>query len=196
MSASPSSVQGNGKENNLVKVAVVQAAPKIFDVAGTLQKVKALCSQAAKQGAKLVLFPEAFISCYPRGTNFGVIIGSRSAEGRDLFRKYWESSVDVPGPVVDQLSLIAKECVTHLVVGVVEREGGTLYCTALFFNDHGDYLGKHRKLMPTGAERLCWGFGDGSTLGVFDTTIGKIGAAICWENYMPALRMSMYAKGN
>lgn len=182
-------------ETNCVKVAVVQASPKIFDVKGTLEKIKDLCSTASKQGAKLVLFPEAFISCYPRGTTFGVTIGKRTAEGRELFRKYWESSVDVPGPVVTELSEISKSCSIHLVVGVIEREGGTLYCCILFFDDHGHYLGKHRKLMPTAAERLCWGFGDGSTLPVFDTDVGKVGAVICWENYMPAMRMAMYAKG-
>lgn len=200
MSASPSSSTspqgaGTGVLENIVKVAVVQAAPKIFDVQGTLDKIRSLCKDATDKGAKLVLFPEAFITCYPRGTTFGVIIGNRSPEGRELFRRYWESSVDVPGPVVTQLGDIAKTYSTHLVVGVVERERATLYCTVLFFNDLGEYLGKHRKLMPTAAERLCWGFGDGSTLGVYQTSVGKVGAAICWENYMPALRMSMYAKG-
>jgi len=178
-----------------VKVAVVQACPKIFNVQGTLDKVRQLCKDAAGQGAKLVLFPEAFISCYPRGTNFGAVIGSRSAEGRELFRVYWESSVDVPGPVVDELRGIAKESRIQLVIGVVEREGGTLYCTVLFFTELGEFLGKHRKLMPTAVERLCWGFGDGSTLPIFSTNVGRVGAAICWENYMPALRMTMYAKG-
>ncbi|OWW18306.1 hypothetical protein AYR66_01650 [Noviherbaspirillum denitrificans] len=82
-----------------------------------------------------------------------------------------------------------------LVVGVIERGGGTLYCCVLFFDADGNCLGKHRKLMPTGAERLIWGFGDGSTLPVFDSPLGRIGAVICWENYMPLLRMAMYAKG-
>lgn len=193
MSAAPS--LGKKPASNTMKVAVVQASPKIFDVAGTVNKIRQLTKEATSKGAKLVVFPEAFISCYPRGTNFGVIIGRRSPEGRELFRVYWESSVDVPGPVVDQLSEIAKECATNLVVGVVEREGGTLYCTVVFFDDQGNYLGKHRKLMPTGAERLVWGFGDGSTINVFDTSVGRVGAVICWENYMPALRMAMYAKG-
>jgi nitrilase len=83
----------------------------------------------------------------------------------------------------------------HLVVGVVERSGGTLYCTVVFLGSDGRYLGKHRKLMPTASERLVWGFGDGSTLTVADTDIGRIGAVICWENYMPLLRTAMYAKG-
>jgi nitrilase len=98
------------------------------------------------------------------------------------------------GPAVDRLAEIASDNALHLVIGVVERAGGTLYCTALFFSPDG-YLGRHRKLMPTAAERLIWGFGDGSTLPVFDTPLGRIGAVICWENYMPLVRMAMYAKG-
>ena len=83
----------------------------------------------------------------------------------------------------------------YLVIGVVEREGGTLYCTILFFAPDGSFLGKHRKVMPTGSERLVWGFGDGSTLPVFETPLGKLGAVICWENYLPLMRAAMYAKG-
>ena len=83
----------------------------------------------------------------------------------------------------------------HLVIGVIERDAGTLYCTVLFFGPDGQLMGKHRKLMPTAAERLVWGFGDGSTMPVFDTPIGRLGAVICWENYMPAMRLYMYSKG-
>ena len=101
----------------------------------------------------------------------------------------------MPGPHVDQLADIARAAATFLVIGVVERSGGTLYCSVLFFGPDGSYLGKHRKLMPTGSERLVWGFGDGSTLPVVQTAIGRIGAVICWENYMPLLRAAMYAKG-
>jgi nitrilase len=107
---------------------------------------------------------------------------------------YWESAIEVPGPEVDRLAAIARANQTHLVIGVVERAGGTLYCTVLFFGADGRYLGKHRKLMPTASERLIWGFGDGSTLPVYDTGIGRLGAVICWENYMPLMRTAMYAK--
>src|SRR6185369_7746651 len=106
-----------------------------------------------------------------------------------------ESSVDVPGPAVETLADIAARCKVHLVIGVIERDGGTLYCTVLFFGSDGSYLGKHRKLMPTASERLIWGFGDGSTLPVFETPLGRLGAVICWENYMSLLRTAMYAKG-
>ncbi len=178
-----------------MRAAVVQAAPIAFDLEATLGKVERLTAECAAGKADLVVFPEAFVSCYPRGLTFGATVGSRTPDGRSWFRRYWESSVDVPGPVVDRLGAIAREQAVHLVIGVIERGGGTLYCTALFFAPTGTYLGKHRKLMPTAAERLVWGAGDGSTLSVFDTPLGRLGAVICWENYMPLLRMSMYAKG-
>ncbi|HZD74649.1 MAG TPA: nitrilase-related carbon-nitrogen hydrolase [Actinomycetota bacterium] len=183
------------RSGGTVKAAVVQAAPVAFDVDATLSKVERLTAECARGGADLAVFPEAFVSCYPRGLTFGAAVGSRTPEGRAWFRRYWESSVDVPGPVVDRLGAVAREHGTHLVIGVVERDGGTLYCTALFFAASGAYLGKHRKLMPTAAERLVWGMGDGSTLPVLQTPLGRLGAVICWENYMPLLRMSMYAKG-
>ena len=176
------------------KVGVVQAGSVVFDREATLDKLAKLAAEAGAGGARLVVFPEAFLSGYPRGVDFGTVIGNRTPEGREQFRRYWESSVDVPGPAVDRLVEIAAGNDQHLVVGVVERDGGTLYCTALFVSPDG-LLGKHRKLMPTAAERSVWGFGDGSTLPVVDTPLGRIGAVICWENYMPLLRMAMYAKG-
>ena len=177
------------------RVAVVQAAPVAFDEARTLQKASDLAADAARRGARLTLFPEAFVPAYPRGLDFGATVGSRSPKGREQFRIYWESAIDVPGPHVDRLAAIARANRTHLVIGVVERDAGTLYCTVLFFGPDGRYLAKHRKVMPTGSERLIWGFGDGSTLPVLETDIGRIGAVICWENYMPLLRAAMYAKG-
>ena len=178
-----------------VKVAVVQAAPVAFNRELTLEKVHALSKEAAGKGAQLVLFPEAFVSAYPRGVDFGAVIGARSEKGREEFRRYWESSVDVPGPAVDELGRAARKNKIYLVIGVVERDGGTLYCTILFFAPDGSFLGKHRKIMPTGSERLVWGFGDGSTMPVFETPVGRLGAVICWENYLPLMRAAMYAKG-
>jgi nitrilase len=175
--------------------AVVQNAPVVFDAAKTLDKIHQLSGEAASAGARLVVFPEAFVSAYPKGLDFGARVGMRSSEGRDVFKRYFDSAIPVPGPGTDQLGRTAKAHAIYLVVGVIEREIGTLYCTALFFAPDGTLLGKHRKLMPTAMERIIWGFGDGSTLPVFDTAIGKLGAVICWENYMPLLRMSMYAKG-
>jgi nitrilase len=175
--------------------AVVQSAPVVFDLEGTLSKLQQLTQAAAKTGAKLVVFPEAFVSAYPKGLDFGARVGLRTPAGRDDFRRYFDSAVDVPGPAVDVICRTARENSVHLVVGVIEREIGTLYCTVLFFSPDGTFLGKHRKLMPTAMERIIWGFGDGSTMPVYDTTLGKLGAVICWENYMPMLRMTMYSKG-
>lgn len=177
------------------KVAVAQAAPVGYDLEATLGKLQSMTREAASRGARLVLFPEAFIGAYPRGLSFGATVGNRSAEGRDEFRAYWEAAIDVPGPVTARLGQIAQERHVYLVVGVIEREGGTLYCTVVFIGPDGALLGKHRKLMPTGSERLVWGFGDGSTMPVFDTPLGRMGAVICWENYMPLMRAAHYAKG-
>ncbi len=178
-----------------IRAAVVQAAPVAFDRDRTIERVRDLAVEAAGAGAQLIVFPEAFVSGYPRGLDFGVRVGSRTPEGRELFRRYWESAVDVPGPAVEELGAAAREANAHLVIGVIERDGGTLYCTVLFFDPAGALMGKHRKLMPTAAERLIWGQGDGSTMPVFDTPVGRLGAVICWENYMPMLRMHMYARG-
>jgi nitrilase len=177
------------------RAAVVQAGAVPFDWKASVEKACRLTAEAASKGASLVLFPEAFISVYPKGLDFGTRLGMRFPEGREQFRQYWASSIEVPGPATEMLGAAAKENKTHLVIGVIERDGCTLYCTALFFAPDGSLLGKHRKLMPTATERLVWGFGDGSTLPVFDTEVGKVGAVICWENYMPLLRMTMYSKG-
>lgn len=178
-----------------VVVSVVQAGSVVFDTPRTLEKVAGLSAEARAAGAQLVAFPEAFVGGYPKGQRFGTSMGMRTAEGRDQYRAYFESAVEVPGPTVEYLGEVARGNELYLVVGVIERSGGTLYCSVLFFSPNGDYLGKHRKLMPTALERSVWGQGDGSTLSVLDTACGKLGAVICWENYMPLLRTAMYAKG-
>jgi nitrilase len=179
----------------IVRGAVVQDAPVVFYREATLEKVHTLVGQAARQGGQLVVMPEGFVSAYPTGLDFGARVGLRHPKGREDFRRYYESAVDVPGPACDTMGKIAREARVFLVINVIERDGGTLYCTVLFFSPDGRMMGKHRKLMPTAMERLIWGFGDGSTLPVFDTPLGKIGSVICWENYMPMLRMHMYAQG-
>ncbi len=180
---------------SIFKAAVVQAAPVVFDRERTLAKLQDLCADAARRSAVLAVLPEAFVSAYPKGLDFGARVGMRTPEGREDFRRYWESAVDVPSAATEAIGAAARAGRLHLVVGVIERERGTLYCTALMFGADGRLLGKHRKLMPTAMERLVWGFGDGSTLSVVDTPLGRLGAVICWENYMPMLRMAMYAKG-
>ncbi|HEV2388464.1 MAG TPA: nitrilase-related carbon-nitrogen hydrolase [Candidatus Acidoferrales bacterium] len=176
-------------------VAVVQAGSLLFDTGRTLEKAQALCAEAAGAGARLVVFPEAFLGGYPKGVDFGARVGSRSDAGRDDFRRYWEGAIEVPGRETAILSETARRHQAHVVMGVVERGGGTLYCSALFFRPDGTLAGKHRKLMPTAMERLIWGFGDGSTMPAIAADFGVLGAAICWENYMPLFRAAMYAKG-
>lgn len=177
------------------KVAVVQASTVVFDTPKTMEKLAALAERAAGESSELIVFPEAFIGGYPKGLDFGARIGSRTAEGREDFLRYFRSAIEVPGPETRQLEEISSRTGSMLVVGVIERSGGTLYCTVVFVCPTGGLLGKHRKLMPTAAERLVWGFGDGSTLPVFDSSHGRVGAVICWENYMPAMRSAMFSKG-
>jgi nitrilase len=181
------------------KAAAVQAAPVLFDREASVEKACRLCLEAAGNGAKLVLLPEAFIPAYPRGLSFGTVVGNRTDAGRRTWQRYWENAVEVPGPATAQLGAAARKGQVHLAVGVIERDSqfsrGTLFCTLLYFGPDGRLLGKHRKLMPTAGERLIWGAGDGSTLTVLETALGKIGGLICWENYMPLARMAMYAKG-
>jgi nitrilase len=178
---------------------VIQAAPVFFDRDATVAKVAELTAETAANNARLILFPEAFIPAYPRGLSFGAVVGSRTPAGRQLWARYWTNSVLVPGPTTEALSVMARRARAFLTVGAIERAGargcGTLYCTLLYFGPDGTLLGKHRKLMPTAAERVIWGQGDGSTLTVLNTEIGRIGGLICWENYMPLARMALYAKG-
>lgn len=177
-----------------VRVAVVQAGSVLFDTPATLEKLKWLAEQAESQGARLAVFPEAFLGGYPKGIDFGVRVGSRSKEGRDWFRRYHDSAITIPGPEVEALRELAAANRLALVVGVIEREGGTLFCSVVYIDSDGRFLGKHRKLVPTAAERVLWGSGDGSTIPVVESSAGRIGAAICWENYMPLLRMALYAQ--
>ena len=176
-------------------VAAVQAGSPLFDTTAAMAKAEALIREAAADGARLIVLPEAYVGGYPKGLDFGITVGSRSAEGRDQFRRYFESAIAVPGPETKRLGELSTEVGAHLVVGVVERGGSTLYCSALFFTSGKGLVAKHRKLMPTAAERYLWGQGDGSTMPAVPTDVGILGAAICWENYMPLLRQAMYSKG-
>ncbi len=183
----------------MMRAAVIQAAPVLFERQSSLVKAIRLTGEAAAQGAQLVLFPEAYIPCYPRGLGFGTVVGNRSPAGRRTWERYWQNAMDVPGPETTALGEAARQANAYLAIGVIERDSqfssGTLYCTLLYFGPDGSLLGKHRKLKPTAAERLIWGEGDGSTLTVVDTPWGKAGGLICWENMMPMARMAMYAKG-
>ena len=181
-----------------LKISVIQDAPVLFDLERTMEKTIELTRKAAENGSKLIVFPESFIPCYPRGLTFGMIIGSRTTDAREDYQRYYDNSVAVPGPEIDRLANLTNELGIYLSIGVTEKNGygldGSLHCSNLFFGPEG-YLGRHRKLKPTAAERVIWGEDDGSTITVVDTPYGKMGSLICWENYMPLARMALYMKG-
>lgn len=181
-------------EENRVAVAVAQAGARLFDTPANLAKAVDLVRESAGRGARVVVLPEAFLGGYPKGLDFGVTVGSRTPEGREVFRRYHDSAITVPGPETRVLAELTRDLGCHAVVGAVERHGSTLYCVALFFGPTG-YLGLHRKVLPTAAERLIWGRGDASTMPVVTAGAARLGSAICWENYMPLFRTAMYAKG-
>ncbi|GGA36954.1 carbon-nitrogen hydrolase family protein [Paenibacillus physcomitrellae] len=182
-----------------IKVAAIQSAPLLFDKQSAMDRIDDKTREAARQGAELIVFPEVFLPGYPRGLSFGARVGSRTAGGRKDWERYWASSIDVPGPETVVFGELAKELGVYLVIGVVERDQdfsrATLYNSVIYIGPDGRLLGKHRKLVPTGSERLLWGQGDGSTLPVIDTPFGRIGGLICWENYMPLARTALYAQG-
>ncbi|KAI1268387.1 carbon-nitrogen hydrolase [Xylariaceae sp. FL1019] len=178
-----------------VRIAAVQAAPVSFDLEKSLEKLLTLTAEAAQQGAELVVFPEGFLSAYPWRYAFDATIGAREQRGREWYRKYYDSAVAVPSLEVDAIAKAARTHKVYIQVGIIEKDEGTLYCSALLLGRDGSVLLKHRKLIPTAAERLVWGRGAGDGLQVVQTDIGKIGTLICWENYMPAARMALYQQG-
>ncbi len=179
------------------KVAVVQSAPILFDKDKTIEKLDRQIEEAASNKAELILFPEVIIPGYPRGLSFGTVVGSRSNEGRDQFLNYWKNAIEVPGPETETLAKMARKAKAFVVVGVTEKDklSDTLYCTLIYLSPEGQLLGKHRKIKPTAAERILWGEGDGKDLTVYETSHGKIGGLICWENYMPLARTALYEQG-
>lgn len=177
------------------KVGVAQVGSVLFDTAETLAKLQDFVDRAKAAGVEFLVFPEAFVGGYPKGLSFGAVVGSRTPAGRDEYLRYRSSAVTVPGPETQQIGELARRSQMTILVGVIERDGGTLYCTAVYFGADGQLLGKHRKLMPTGSERLIWGQGDGSTIEVFDSPAGRFAATICWENYMPQFRLATYQQG-
>ncbi len=187
------------RNQDRVTVAVVQAASVLMDQEGSVAKAYRYIEEARDHGADLIVFPEAFLSGYPRGLAFGSVVGARRPEGRSDWGRYWRSAVSIPSPNIDRLGAAIARAKAYAVMGVIERADhgghGTLYGTTLYFGPDGALLGRHRKLKPTGSERLIWGEGDGSTLTVIPTPFGVVGGLICWENYMPLARAAMYDKG-
>ncbi len=176
-------------------IAALQLGTSPAGTRATLDKILGYEAAIRDRGASLVVLPEAVLGGYPKGEIFGTRLGYRLPEGRDAYARYAAQAIDVPGPETDELAALSQRTGASLVVGVIERGGSTLYCTALFFDPRDGLVAKHRKLMPTGTERLIWGQGDGSTLPIVETAAGRAGAVICWENHMPLLRCAMYAKG-
>jgi nitrilase len=180
-----------------MRIAAVQAAPVLLDRAATIEKARELIRQAAKGGASLVVFPEAFVPGYPLWV--WAIPPKENRLLADLYGKLVDQAVAVPGPALDPLAEVAREMGVYVAIGInetnVEASGATLYNTLVYLGPDGRLMGKHRKLVPTAAERMVWGAGDGSTLNVYDTVAGRVGGLICWENYMPLARYAMYCWG-
>jgi nitrilase len=191
VTTSPSS---GGEVVSTIRAAAVQATPVFLDREATVSKVARLIQEAARNGAGLVAFPETFVPTYPEWV---WRLPPWDGPTRVLYERLLDQSVVVPGPATEAIGAAARKAKTYVSVGVNEREphGSTLYNTQLYFGPDGSLLGKHRKLMPTGGERLVWGMGDASTLSLFDTPFGRLGGLICWENYMPLARVAMYGAG-
>ena len=160
-------------------VAALQIGALPEGKSATLEQILSWEGAIIEAGAALVVMPEALLGGYPKGEGFGTQLGYRLPEGREAYARYFANAIDVPGAETQALAGLSARTGANLVIGVIERAGSTLYCTALYFDPQAGLVGKHRKLMPTGTERLIWGKGDGSTLPVFDSQVGKLGAVVC-----------------
>ena len=182
---------------NTCRVAVVQATPVMFRKDKCLEKALRLIDEAAGEGAELIVFPELFIPGYPYGMTFGYTVGSRDKVGRLDWKRYYDNSLCVPGPETELLGQAAKEVHAYVSIGVSERgeDSATLYNSNLVFSPEGELLNVHRKLKPTGAERLVYGDANKDYFPITDTPWGPMGNLICWESYMPLARVALYQKG-
>jgi len=181
-----------------VIVACVQAEPVVLDREGTLDKLAALTAEAAGKGAELVVFPETFVSAYPSSVWAKALAGWADPRAKAAFAELVRSAVEIPGTAADRLGEIARANSVWLVTGVNELDparNGTVYNALLYHAPDGSLALKHRKLVPTNHERLVWGQGDGGGLRAIETSLGRIGGLICWENYMPLARFSLYESG-
>lgn len=179
----------------MLTIAALQIGSDPRGKAATLERILAFETDIVAAGAAVVVMPEALLGGYPKGETFGAQLGFRLPEGREAFREYFDNAIDLDGPEVAALAELSARTGASLVVGIIERAGSSLYCSALFLDPQIGVAGLHRKLMPTGTERLIWAQGDGSTMPVVASRAGRLGAAICWENQMPLFRTAMYAKG-
>ncbi len=183
--------------NEKILVAAAQVSPVFLNKTETVNKACDIIEKAGQQGAKLIVFPEAFIAGYPDWV--WLVPNSKGAVLNELYKELINNAVSIPDNSTEQLCKAAKKAGIYVVMGINERNSessnSSLYNTMLFIDDKGEIMGKHRKLMPTGGERLIWAQGDGSTLHAFDTSFARLGGLICWENFMPLARMSMYQAG-
>jgi nitrilase len=179
----------------MTRLAALQIGSRPEGKAATLEALLAWGPELAEARPDVLVLPEALLGGYPKGSSFGTRLGFRTPEGRAEFAAYFENAITLDGPEMATLAALAARIGSTIVMGVIERAGSTLYCTAVFLDPSQGLVAHHRKLMPTGTERLIWGQGDGSTLPVVPTKAGPASAAICWENYMPLLRMAYYAQG-
>ena len=181
----------------ICRIAVVQAAPVLFDKAACVEKAIQLTEEAATKGVEVVVFPELFVPGYPDGMTFGFTVGNRHEDGRKDWKRYYDNSILAPGPETDRLGQVAKTAGVYLSIGVSEREEetATLYNSNLFFSPEGKLAAVHRKLKPTGSERVVWGDAKSHYFPVMETPWGPMGSLICWESYMPLARVALYQKG-
>ena len=176
-----------------VTVACAQVEPVVFDLDATIDRIDEVAREAAARGAKLVLFPEAYIPAYPSNRWARYLAAGQDAKG--IYAKLARSSVEIPGPASDRLGSIAREHGLWLATGANELDGGTIYNALLLYGPDGSLELHHRKLVPTNHERLVWGPGDGKGLRAVESDLGKVGGLICWENLMPLARFSLYESG-
>jgi nitrilase len=181
----------------ITKVAVAQLTPVYLNKPATVEKACKAIAEASKEGARLIVFPEVFISGYPDWV--WLLPNNKREELNKLYIKLVENAVSLGDESTKKLEAAAKKSCIHVVMGMQERNSessnASLYNSLLFINDRGEVIGRHRKIMPTGGERLIWAQGDGSSLTTYNTSIGKIGGLICWENYMPLARTALFEKG-
>ena len=180
-----------------MKVAAAQLSPIFLNKEKSIKKACKAIAEAGEKGAKLIVFPEAFISGYPDWV--WLIPNSKGADLNKLYLKLVENAISVPDDSTAKLCKAAKVANINVVMGMHERNSessnASLYNSLLFISDKGEIMGKHRKLIPTGGERLIWAQGDGSTLKTYDTSVGKLGGLVCWETFMPLVRNTLYENG-
>jgi len=181
---------------DICRIAVVQAAPVLFDKDACVEKAVRLIHEAADSKAELIVFPELFIPCYPVGLTFGFRVGSRREDGRADWKRYYDNSVMADGPEMGRIIEVAKARKVYVSIGYSERDavGVTIYNSNLFISPEGETV-NHRKIKPTGSERVVWGDGNKDCFPIMDTPWGPMGSMICWESYMPLARVALYEKG-